>query len=56
MGVKEKRKQMNRKKMKLILSTIHLTQVAFLEEKFTGEDDLSHHVQADERQTGNSSK
>ena len=30
--------------------------VAFLEEKFTGEDDLSHHVQADERQTGNSSK
>ena len=33
------------KKMKLILSTIHLTQVAFLEEKFTGEDDLSHHVQ-----------
>lgn len=30
--------------MKLILSTIHLTQVAFLE-GITGEDDLSHHVQ-----------
>ena len=44
-GLRKKRKQMNRKKMKLILSTIHLTQVAFLEEKFTGEDDLSHHVQ-----------
>jgi len=54
LGVKEK-KEADGKKMKLILSTIHLTQVAFLEEKFTGEDDLSHHVQADERQ-GNSSK
>jgi len=53
LGVKEKKEV---EKMKLILSTIHLTQVAFLEEKFTGEDDLSHHVQADERQTGNSSK
>ena len=44
LGVKEK-KEADEKKMKLILSTIHLTQVAFLEEKFTGEDDLSHHVQ-----------
>lgn len=31
--------------MKLILSTIHLTQVAFFGRKITGEDDLSHHVQ-----------
>lgn len=33
------------KKMKLILSTIHLTQVAFFGRKITGEDDLNHHVQ-----------
>ena len=32
LGVKEK-KEADEKKMKLILSTIHLTQVAFLEEK-----------------------
>lgn len=32
LGVKEK-KEADGKKMKLILSTIHLTQVAFLEEK-----------------------
>lgn len=44
LGVKEK-KEADEKKMKLILSTIHLTQVAFFGRKITGEDDLSHHVQ-----------
>lgn len=43
-GLREK-KEADRKKMKLILSTIHLTQVAFFGRKITGEDDLSHHVQ-----------
>lgn len=56
LGVKEKKEADEQEKNEVDLEHNSPHASGVFGRKITGEDDLSHHVQADERQTGNSSK